>query len=60
MTDGLKITSDIGIFDFVGIEPVGHLFFGSIGYLGVKHIKYMLKKVEEKINSLFPQVALTK
>jgi len=54
MTDGLKITSDTGIFDFVGIESVGHLFFGSIGYLDDEAYKGMLKKVEEKINSLFP------
>ncbi len=24
MTAGLKVTSDIGIFDFTGIEPVDH------------------------------------
>lgn len=59
MTDGLKITSDTGIFDFVGIESVGHLFFGSIGYLDDEAYKGMLKEVEEKINSLFPQVTLT-
>ncbi|MEW9673862.1 NAD(P)H-dependent oxidoreductase [Ammoniphilus sp. 3BR4] len=59
MTDGLKITSDTGIFDFVGIESVGHLFFGSIGYLDDEAYRGMLKEVEEKINSLFPQVTLT-
>ncbi|WP_121614171.1 NAD(P)H-dependent oxidoreductase [Mesobacillus foraminis] len=53
MTDGLKITSDTGIFDFVGIEPVGHLFFGSIGYLDEEAYKGMLKKVEDTINSQF-------
>jgi NAD(P)H dehydrogenase (quinone) len=55
MTSGLKITSDTGIFDFVGIEPVGHLLFGSIGYLDDAAYKGMLKGVEEKINTLFPQ-----
>lgn len=56
MTDGLKITSDIGIFDFVGIEPVGHLLFGSIGFLDDElYYKGLLKEVEDKIDSLFPQ-----
>lgn len=53
MTDGLKITSDTGIFDFVGIKPVEHLFFGSIGYLDAEAYKDMLKKVEDTINSHF-------
>ncbi|NBD25644.1 NAD(P)H-dependent oxidoreductase [Paenibacillus glycinis] len=56
MTDGLKITSDIGIFDFVGIEPVGHLLFGSIGSFGDEsYYKGLLKEVEDKIDSLFPR-----
>ncbi|MZQ80610.1 flavodoxin family protein [Paenibacillus sp. 5J-6] len=56
MTDGLKITSDIGIFDFVGIEPVGHLLFGSIGFLDDEsYYKGLLKEVENKVDSLFPQ-----
>lgn len=55
MTEGLKKTSDTGIFDFVGIEPVGHLFFGSIGYLNEVAYKGMLIQVEENINDLFPQ-----
>jgi NAD(P)H dehydrogenase (quinone) len=60
MTDGLKITSDTGIFEFVGIEPVGHLFFGSIGYLDDAAYKGILKQVEDKMNSLFSQTAVTK
>jgi NAD(P)H dehydrogenase (quinone) len=53
MTVGLKVTSDIGIWDFVGIEPVDHLLFGSIGYLDEEEYKGMLKQVEDTINSHF-------
>ena len=53
MTAGLKVTSDIGIWDFTGIEPMGHLLFGSIGYLDEEAYKGMLKKVEDTINSDF-------
>lgn len=53
MTAGLKVTSDIGIFDFTGIEPVDHLLFGSIGYLDEEAYKGMLKQVEHTINSHF-------
>ncbi|WP_028390165.1 NAD(P)H-dependent oxidoreductase [Bacillus cihuensis] len=53
MTAGLKVTSDTGIFDFTGIEPVDHLLFGSIGYLDEEAYKGMLKKVEDTINSHF-------
>ncbi|MFJ5763172.1 NAD(P)H-dependent oxidoreductase [Neobacillus sp. NPDC093182] len=60
MTSGLKITSDTGIFEFVGIEPVEHLLFGNIGSLHEESYKGVLKEVEEKIHSLFPQQALIK
>ncbi|WP_411739944.1 NAD(P)H-dependent oxidoreductase [Peribacillus sp. S4] len=53
MTAGLKVTSDIGIWDFTGIEPMSHLLFGSIGYLDEEAYKGMLKKVEDTINSDF-------
>lgn len=53
MTAGLKVTSDIGIWDFTGIEPVNHLLFGSIGYLDDEAYKGMLKQVEDTINSHF-------
>ncbi|ULO05347.1 NAD(P)H-dependent oxidoreductase [Paenibacillus sp. 19GGS1-52] len=55
MTAGMKMTSDVGIFDFVGIESVGHLFLGSIGYLDEVAYKGMLKEVEDTIVELFPQ-----
>lgn len=54
MTAGLKITSDIGIFDFCGIEPVDHLFFGSVGQVEDEAYKEMLNQVEETVYSLFP------
>ncbi|MBZ5753746.1 NAD(P)H-dependent oxidoreductase [Metabacillus rhizolycopersici] len=53
MTAGLKVTSDTGIFNFTGIEPVDHILFGSIGYLDEEAYKGMLKKVEDTINSHF-------
>ena len=53
MTAGLKLTSDIGIWDFTGIEPVDHLLFGSIGYVDEEAYKGMLKQVEDTINSHF-------
>lgn len=53
MTAGLKVTSDIGIFDFTGIEPVEHLLFGSIGNIDEEAYKGMLKKVEDTINTHF-------
>ncbi|WP_342047285.1 NAD(P)H-dependent oxidoreductase [Bacillus sp. OTU530] len=53
MTEGLKITSDIGIFGFVGIEPVGHLLFGGVGSLNEEAYKGMLKEVEHTVDSLF-------
>lgn len=55
MTQGMKMTSDVGIFEFVGIESVGHLFFGGIGYLDDAAYKGMLKQVEDKIDTLFPK-----
>ncbi|CAI8733289.1 NAD(P)H-dependent oxidoreductase [Priestia megaterium] len=53
MTAGLKITSDIGIFDFTGIETVEHLLFGSIGYLDEEGYKGILNKVEDTFNRHF-------
>ncbi len=53
MTAGMKLTSDTGIFDFVGIEPVGHLFFGSVPYVGDAARKEMLKEVENTLGEVF-------
>ncbi|BAB06467.1 NAD(P)H-dependent oxidoreductase [Halalkalibacterium halodurans] len=54
MTNGLKITSDTGIFEFVGVEPTDHLLFGSVGSLNEEAYKGMLKEVEERVHSIFP------
>ncbi|WP_411349835.1 NAD(P)H-dependent oxidoreductase [Paenibacillus sp. WLX2291] len=54
MTDGLKITSDAGIFGFVGIESVGHLLFGSIGYLDEAGYQGILNEVDSTVKHLFP------
>ncbi|WP_341278735.1 NAD(P)H-dependent oxidoreductase [Paenibacillus sp. FSL H8-0537] len=53
MTAGMKITSDTGIFDFVGIESVGHLFFGSIGQIGEAELKANLQQVEQTVKTVF-------
>lgn len=53
MTAGLKITSDTGIFDFTGIQPVAHLLFGSVPSAGEAALKDILKQVEDKVDSLF-------
>ncbi len=34
ITAGLKVTSDVRIFDFTGIKTVEYLLFWGIGYLG--------------------------
>jgi len=53
MTAGMKMTSDIGIFDFVGIESVDHLFFGSIGYLDAAAYQSMLEQVKQTVSTKF-------
>ncbi|MEI5908673.1 NAD(P)H-dependent oxidoreductase [Bacillus spongiae] len=53
MTDALRKTSDAGIFEFVGIEPLEHLFFGSVPQVDDNARKEMLTQVEAKISSLF-------
>lgn len=53
MTAALKITSDVGIFDFTGIEPVEHLLFGNVPRAGEAALKDILKQVEETVHSVF-------
>ncbi|MEC0127705.1 NAD(P)H-dependent oxidoreductase [Paenibacillus pabuli] len=53
MTASIKMTSDIGIFDFVGIEAVDHLLFGSIGYLEATAYQSMLEQVKETVSTKF-------
>lgn len=43
MTEEIKMTSDIGIFDFTGIETVEHLLFGSGPDMGEASLKALLK-----------------
>ncbi|PIC79981.1 NAD(P)H dehydrogenase [Sporosarcina sp. P18a] len=54
MTTALKLTSDIGIWDFTGIEPVDHLLFGSVGRLDEEAYTGMLKQVDDTIQAHFP------
>ncbi|MFC5652357.1 NAD(P)H-dependent oxidoreductase [Paenibacillus solisilvae] len=53
MTDALKKTSDVGIFEFCGIEVVDHLLFGAVSQVDDAARKEMLKQVEERVSSLF-------
>ncbi|MBW5448875.1 flavodoxin family protein [Cohnella sp. CFH 77786] len=53
MTEGLKLTSDTGIFEFTGIEPVAHLLFGSVPSAGEAALKEILKQVEDTVNTVF-------
>lgn len=55
MTDGLKITSTTGIFDFVGIESVDHLLFGGIGSLSEEAYADILSQIKNRVSTLFPQ-----
>lgn len=52
MTEALRLTSDIGIFEFTGIEPIEHLLFGGISN-DETAMKERLYQVEETINHLF-------
>lgn len=52
MTAGLKITTDIGIFDYTGIELLEHMFFGNIGSMDEAAHLDILKQVEEKVTAL--------
>lgn len=53
MYDGLKMTSDTGIYEFCGIKPVGHIFFGSVPQIDDHARKQMLEEVKGKAISLF-------
>lgn len=53
MTDSLKQTSDTGIFEFVGIVPVGHLAFGGVPLVDDAARKEMLTEVQQTVASLF-------
>jgi NAD(P)H dehydrogenase (quinone) len=53
MTERLSKTSENGIFAFVGIETLEHLFFGAVPAVDDAARKEMLESVKEKLNSLF-------
>ncbi|REE55469.1 NAD(P)H dehydrogenase (quinone) [Paenibacillus taihuensis] len=53
MLGALQKTSDTGIFDFCGIETVGHLFFGSVPQVDDAEREGMLKQVEDEVERLF-------
>ncbi|MMZ71734.1 hypothetical protein D1872_352880 [compost metagenome] len=53
MTDALKMTSDTGIYDFVGIEPVGHILLGGVGNVDEAAHAAMLEEVKQTIQAAF-------
>ena len=53
MTEALKKTSTAGIFEFCGIESVGHLTFGSVPSVDDATRKGMLEEIKNEVNSLF-------
>ncbi|MGG4470583.1 NAD(P)H-dependent oxidoreductase [Paenibacillus alvei] len=53
MTEALKKTSTTGIFEFCGIESVGHLTFGSVPSVDDSTRKGMLEEIKNEVNSLF-------
>ncbi len=53
MTDGLRVTSDVGIYAFCGIEAVGHLWFGNVVDVDDAARKEMLKQVVDTLHDLF-------
>lgn len=53
MSDALRATATGGIFEFTGIEPAGHLLFGSIGYLPEAGCSEILRQVEHTVKSAF-------
>ncbi|MEN1990085.1 NAD(P)H-dependent oxidoreductase [Paenibacillus hubeiensis] len=53
MTDALNMTSDTGIYDFVGIEPVGHILLGGVGNVDEAAHAAMLEEVKQTIQAAF-------
>lgn len=51
MHNSMKQTSDIGIFNFCGIEVVNHSFFGAVPYVPDETRKDYLMEVEKIIKS---------
>lgn len=52
MIESLKQTSDVGIFDFCGIEVVEHFYFGGVTSVDDETRKGMLAQIEQKFSSL--------
>ncbi|MDE5052712.1 NAD(P)H-dependent oxidoreductase [Niallia taxi] len=53
MTEALIKTSTTGVFEFCGIESVGHLTFGSVPSVDDTARKEMLEEIKNEVNSLF-------
>ncbi|MEN9528431.1 MAG: hypothetical protein RI932_304 [Pseudomonadota bacterium] len=52
MYNALNLTSDNGIFDFCGIEVVGHQYFDSVPSITDADRKNMLAKVQDVVKKL--------
>ncbi len=53
MTEALRKTSDTGIFNFCGIEVLGHVFFGAVATVDDDIRHEMLNTLRKKLNTLF-------
>lgn len=53
MTEALKLTTDTGIYNYCGIESLGHLFLGNLPFLDNEARSDILKTVESKLKELF-------
>ncbi len=53
MYNAMKATTDSGIFDFTGIEPLGHVFFGAVPSVDDETRKGYLEQVKQKVNSVY-------
>ncbi|MFS0655893.1 NAD(P)H-dependent oxidoreductase [Bacillus sp. 179-C3.3 HS] len=49
-----QMTSDTEVFDFIGVEPVERLLFGSIDQAPADYIHEILKETQETVDQLFP------
>lgn len=53
MTSSLIQTTDTGIFEFVGIEPVGHIALGGVVSVDDESRQQMLEKLKQTIATTF-------
>lgn len=52
MHNSMKQTTDVGIFNFCGIQVIDHMFFGAVPYVSDETRKNYLKEVEKVISEI--------